>query len=424
MTRHATTVLPSGLRVVTVTAHAPVVHVELFVRAGSRLDAPEDEGLSHFVEHMLHRGTARYRTSRNLATAAERLGSSINASSGRLDTSYAMTVLPANVPAAVDLIAEMVQRPRFDDLELERALVIEELAEDYDDRDVLINIDDLVRQAMFPKHPASHTVLGPPSHVRTFTLDDVRRHWRANYHPSNMVLVVVGAVDHCDACRSAQVFVGPVSRRGTSSSLRGEPYGRDEPEVLFVDDGSAHVDVTVAFRARPRRLMHDWVGQVALVQCLDGGMSGPLHHTIADQQGIAYSVGADVESHVDTGVFEITAEVQPHNTGRLVETALSIAKHAHDAITEEAVERGRAAINLQLAGAVDGPVIANAYAMHYLYGDPSPEETAKAFGDWWGASAARWAADMVLDRENLVVVCVGDVPRGQRDRVRRAVASW
>src|SRR5262245_16324622 len=142
----ATTTLDNGLAVTTVAL--PPLHTAvcpLFVKVGARFESPEDNGLSHFVEHMLFRGTERYPTSLALNTAVEQLGSTLHAETGRDYTLFQLALEPAHVPAAIELLGELLGRPRFSDIELERALILEEINEDYDEQGIEINADDIAR---------------------------------------------------------------------------------------------------------------------------------------------------------------------------------------------------------------------------------------------------------------------------------------
>src|SRR5687768_11858719 len=140
----------------------------VFVKVGARFEAPADNGLSHFLEHMLFRGTERHPSSLALNTAIESLGSTLHAETGRDYTLFQMGFLPDQVEEGLALFGELLGRPRFDDLELERALVLEEINEDYDEDDVEINTDDIARGLMFEDHPLGHRIIAPPANVRGF----------------------------------------------------------------------------------------------------------------------------------------------------------------------------------------------------------------------------------------------------------------
>src|SRR5512143_750330 len=173
-----TTTLDNGLAVTTVALpHLHTAVCGLFVKVGSRFETPTDNGLSHFVEHMLFRGTERYPTSLALNSAIERLGSTLDAQTGRDLTLLQLALEPDHVPAAIELLGELMGRPRFSDIELERALILEEINEDYDEHGVEINAEDIARGIVFDDHPLGQRIIGPRGNVERFTADDVRRHF-------------------------------------------------------------------------------------------------------------------------------------------------------------------------------------------------------------------------------------------------------
>src|SRR5512140_3331110 len=181
-----TTTLDNGLAVTTVALpHLHTAVCALFVKVGARFEQPDDNGLSHFVEHMLFRGTEAHPTSLELNTAVERLGSTLHAETGRDYTLFQLALEPAHIPASIDLLGELLGQPRFDDIELERELVLEEINEDYDEQGVEINADDIARGIVFEDHPLGQRIIGPRSNVERFTAADVRRHFAAFYGAKN-----------------------------------------------------------------------------------------------------------------------------------------------------------------------------------------------------------------------------------------------
>src|SRR5687768_1194447 len=175
--RVASSTLDNGLRVTTVALpHLHTVTMAVFIKVGSRFEGPADNGLSHFVEHMLFRGTERHPTSLALNTAIERLGSTLHAETGRDYTMLSMGFEPEQVGNGLELLGELLGRPRFGDIELERALVLEEINEDYDEDDVEINVDDIARGLAFADHPLGQRIIGPRTNVEGFSEPDVRAH--------------------------------------------------------------------------------------------------------------------------------------------------------------------------------------------------------------------------------------------------------
>ncbi|HEX7837774.1 MAG TPA: pitrilysin family protein, partial [Kofleriaceae bacterium] len=192
-----TTTLDNGLAVTTVALpHLHTAVCALFVKVGARFEPPDDNGLSHFTEHMLFRGTERYATSLALNTAVERLGSTLHAETGRDYTLFQLALDPQLIAPALDVLGELLSRPRFSDIELERELVLEEINEDYDEQGVEINADDIARGLLFEGHPLGQRIIGPRGNVERFSIDDVRRHFNTFYGARNANLCVAGPVEH------------------------------------------------------------------------------------------------------------------------------------------------------------------------------------------------------------------------------------
>src|SRR5580704_14567951 len=189
------TLLPNGLRVVAVeTPHLHSATVCLYVRAGSRYEERETNGLSHFLEHMLFRGSALYPSSMALNRAIEELGGTLYAETGRDYSLYQIALHPRYIQSGMEILGDLFGAPEFRDIELERKIVVEEILEDLDDRGRNVNVDDQSRKLAWGDHPLGYPITGPLGNVRRFSVADVRRHFRRFYGAANMVLTVAGPV--------------------------------------------------------------------------------------------------------------------------------------------------------------------------------------------------------------------------------------
>ncbi len=297
-----TTTLDNGLAVTTVALpHLHTAVCALFVKVGARFEATEDNGLSHFVEHMLFRGTERYPTSLALNTAVERLGSTLHAETGRDYTLFQLALEPDHVPAAIDVLGELLSRPRFSDIELERELILEEINEDYDEQGVEINADDIARGLVFEDHPLGQRIIGPRSNVERFSLADVSRHFATFYGARNANLCVAGPVEHGPVVEYAARALASMPA-GTRAEVPAAPPALKGPRLHHVRDAGSQTSLAVVFRAIPE-LDPTYVALVALLRVLDDGMSTRLHYTLADQKGLAYSIHAAIEPLADTALF-------------------------------------------------------------------------------------------------------------------------
>ncbi|MFO0610520.1 MAG: pitrilysin family protein [Polyangiales bacterium] len=388
-----TATLDNGLSVTTVAL--PHLHTSvcaLFARAGARFERPEDNGLSHFVEHMLYRGTERHPTSLALQTAVEQLGSSLHAETGRDRSLFQLSLPPEELEVAVELLGELMGRPRFADLELERALVLAEVAEDYDEDGVEINVDDVARGALFGADPLGQRVLGPRANIERFTLDDVRRHFAAFYGARNLRLCVAGPVPHArvvDAARRSLAALPAGEAARVTAPARTVPG----PTLRLVPDPGAQADLTVLFRA-PGERDPAHVALLVLLRVLDGGMSSRLHYQLADQRGLAYSVHASVEPYEDVSLLAVTASAANAKAPAFVRELLAVLDGLREGRVTEA----------ELATA----------KVRYRYEALASLDDAGAMAEWFGGAALDPAPSLSRRLEAVAAVSVDDVARAAR----------
>src|SRR5689334_1778490 len=153
---------------------------------------------------MLFRGSARFPDSYALNRSIEELGGTLYAETGRDYSLYQISLHPARVGGALDILGDLFSAPSFRDIDLERSIILEEILEDFDERGRKVNIDDLSREAAWPGHPLGYSIVGPTANVRRFGVPDVRRHFRRLYGGRNMVLCVAGRVDRARVLSTAR----------------------------------------------------------------------------------------------------------------------------------------------------------------------------------------------------------------------------
>src|SRR5499427_8471246 len=202
--------LPSGLRIVTVeTPYLHTANLCLYVRAGSRYETNRTNGLSHFVEHMLFRGSSRFPDSYALNLAIEELGGTLYAETGRDYSLYQIPLHPRHAQRGLEILGDLFSSPAFRDIDLERQIILEEILEDLDDRGRNVNLDDLSRVVAWDSHPLGFTITGPLKNVRRFSVEDVRAHFGRFYGAENMVLCAAGPMTHRQVERwSRNAFAG------------------------------------------------------------------------------------------------------------------------------------------------------------------------------------------------------------------------
>jgi len=417
--------LDNGLDVTTVTLpHLHTAVVALFVKVGARFESPADNGLSHFVEHMLFRGTEKYPSSLALNTAVEKLGSTLHAETGRDYTLFQLGLEPEHVPAAIALLGELMTRPRFDDIELERTLILEEINEDYDEDDVEINADDIARGLVFGDHPLGQRIIGPRPNVARFSAADVERHFATFYGARNANLCVAGPVEHAQVVAMAEHALANMNP-GQRVVVPSAPPPVTGPLLEHVKDAGSQTSLAIVFRAVPE-LDPAYVALVALLRVLDDGMSTRLHYTLADQKGLAYSIHAAIEPLADAALFEIAGATANAKVPSLVRELLTLL---------DGLRRGQ----------VTDDELANA-RVRYRYETLASVDDASAMAGWFGGTALYYppptlserlaqmaavtiddvvrVAEQVLAPGNLAIAAVGSLSRARLGELRETVTSW
>jgi predicted Zn-dependent peptidase len=420
-----TSTLPCGLRVTTVSLpHLHTVTMAVFIKVGARFESPEDNGLSHFVEHMLFRGTERYPTSLALNTAIERLGSTLHAETGRDYTLFQMSLTPDLVADGLTVYGELLGKPRFSDIELERALVLEEINEDYSEDEVEINADDIARGLMFDGHPLGQRIIGPRSNVERFTDADVRRHFTRYYGAENAILVAAGPIAHATIADAAALTLGDLPR-GTPAAAEPARLMSGGPKFKHVRDSGSQTSLTALIRG-VGELDPDYMAFVAMLRALDDGMSTRLHYQLADQKGLAYSISAGIEPLHDAAVLDVVGATANAKVPELVREMLRILGTLRDEpISPADLAKIMARYRYEmLASLDDAPSMAAWYGGTALY-YPPPTLTARlAQMEAVTADDIMQVARRVLVPENLVLAAVGALSRARLGELREVVFAW
>ncbi|HEU4728467.1 MAG TPA: pitrilysin family protein [Kofleriaceae bacterium] len=420
-----TTRLDNGLAVTTVALpHLHTAVCALFVKVGARFERPEDNGLSHFTEHMLFRGTERYPSSLLLNTAVERLGSTLHAETGRDYTLFQLALDPLLIAPAIEMLGELLARPRFSDIELERQLILEEINEDYDEQGVEINADDIARGLMFEDHPLGQRIIGPRSNVERFSIDDVRRHFETFYGARNAHLCVAGPVEHGAVVAAAARALSALPA-GARAEVPAAPPPLTGPRLRHVADAGSQTSLAVLFRALPE-LDPAYVALVALLRVLDDGMSTRLHYTLADQKGLAYSIHAAIEPLADTALFEITGATANAKVPALVRELLALLDGLRRGeVSRDDLDKARVRYRYEtLASIDDAAAMAGWFGGTALYYPPPTLSERLSAMDRVGVDDVVRIAEAVLSPSHLVLAAVGTLSRARLGELRQAVTDW
>jgi predicted Zn-dependent peptidase len=320
----------------------------VWVKAGSVYESPAEMGVSHLLEHMVFKGTHR-RGARELATVLERLGGTLDAYTTREHTSYQARVLDSDVDVALDVLADLVLAPllRREDLELEREVVLEEIATVEDTPDDLVF--DLHAELMWGAHPYGYSILGTKETVAALDAADLRRVHADRYRLDNMVLGAAGSVDHDRiVAYVAELFD---ERRGAE---RGDPSNGQRPLPqpescrTCIERGTAQTHLVwgrpTFGQGDPRRY-----AMVMLSNAFGGGMSSRLFQRVREELGLAYSVFSYQSFYADAGVSGVYVGTRPEwadTAEQVVEEEL--ARAAVEGITREELDDAKGQVKGQI----------------------------------------------------------------------------
>ena len=330
------TVLDSGATVVTERmSEVRSVSVGFWFDVGSRDEPDRLAGTSHFLEHLLFKGTPT-RSAKDIANAFDAVGGDVNAFTGKEYTCYYSRVLDEDLPMALDVLTDMILNSSIDpqELESERRVILEEIAMHEDTPDELVH--DLFYRSMWEGHSLGRPVLGFNETISALARDQVAGYWSERYSPANLVVAGAGHVDHgWLADRIENLFAR--SRSGSRTDRNG-PAPR------------SHIDVDV--HNRPTEQAHIVIGTEALdradedrhaLTVLDtvvgGGMSSRLFQEIREKRGLAYSVYSYRSLFADAGTFVVYAGTTPQNA----HTVMDIVRSEFDSILKDGISEAELA---------------------------------------------------------------------------------
>jgi predicted Zn-dependent peptidase len=416
------TTLDNGLRVLTVTVpHVQSASLGFFLGVGSRYESNALAGASHFVEHMLFKGTARRPTPGEIADAIEGRGGIFNGSTGLETTLYWAKVAAIHLPEALDVLSDMLLRARFDpgELEKERAVINEEIGYALDMPDSLAQI--VVNQLQWPDHPLGRDVAGSRGSVAGLSRNMLLGFQSDHYRPGRTVLGVAGRVKHDEAVAWAESYLAEWEP-GLPMAYEPAPpnHHGSNMQVKFKDTEQAQINLSFAGVSRndPDRFV------LRLINILLGeGMRCRLFQEIREKMGLAYSVGSYVSSLQDTGAVGAYAGTAANRTEETIRAILDqLDRLRQEPVPEDELQkarefvRGRMALSLE-----DSFTLAAWYGRQQLLETEmlEPEEAIARIEAVQAADIQR-LAQTIFQKERLNLAIVGPFSENG-DRFRQAI---
>lgn len=312
------------------------VVVGIWVKVGSRNETPEQNGISHFVEHMFFKGTKR-RTAKDIAFETDSLGGELNAFTSRETTTFYVKVLDEFLEKGIDLLSDIFMNSVFpeEDIEKEKKIIKEEIKMVEDTPDDYVH--DLFNQTVWGNTGIGQSVLGRRETIKTFTREDLLGHIRKYYGIKDIVVSCAGNFDHAHLLDLLNERLGDL-RRG-SEPARGEPPEFRNAVRLFKKELSeAHL--CLGFRGIPQE-SRDRYSLFTLNTILGAGVSSRLFQEIREKRGLAYAIYSFLASYFDTGLWGIYAGVSRKRVREVIELILGEVYHLEETITEGELQRAK-----------------------------------------------------------------------------------
>jgi predicted Zn-dependent peptidase len=341
------TVLPNGLRVLTEAVPAMrSVSFGIWVGVGSRDETRQLSGVSHFLEHLLFKGTNR-RTALEISSAIEAVGGETNAFTTKEYTCYYARVLDSDLPLAIDVMCDLVVDSVLapSDVETERGVILEEIAMHDDEPGE--EVHDLFAESLYGEHPLGRLISGTVDTISPMSRRQITNFYQRRYVPSAMVIAAAGNLDHTLVVRMVREAFGdrlsaavPIQRRGLSPEPGGLPRPR-KGRLRVQDKDTEQAHLVLGGPALPRNDDRRFALGV-LNNALGGGMSSRLFQEIRERRGLAYSVYSYTNQYADTGTFGVYAGCAPGKVDEVLLLAREeIARVAEHGITDEEIGRGK-----------------------------------------------------------------------------------
>lgn len=338
------TILKNGLRIIT--AERPqieTVSLGIWVHTGSAEENADNNGISHFIEHMVFKGTSK-RNSFQISEDIENVGGSTNAYTSRHFTCFYAKMLKDDLELATDIICDFITSPTFDESEMikEKEVVVQEIKQSIDTPDDLVF--DYFQEAAFPNQATGRTILGTPELVRGFTKDRMVEYMNTHYTADNMVVAAVGRVDHDKFAKMVEERLSNINPKSNFIEDKQIYVGGSRLECKDIEQ----THLVLGFRGAPYK-DDDYYKYSVLSTIFGGGMSSRLFQEIREKRGLVYTINSFNQVLKHTGIFGIYAGTTPNELNELLPVVVEeIKKLVNDKVTDVELNRAKTQIKASL----------------------------------------------------------------------------
>jgi len=332
-------VLPNGLTVITEEMeHIRSVSIGIWIKTGSRDESAESNGISHFIEHMVFKGT-KNRSAEAIARQVDSIGGNMDAFTAKECVCFNVKLLDEHLPIAMDVLSDLVLNPVFDasDISRERGVILEEIKMDEDNPDYLVH--EIFTQNFWKDHPLGKPILGTKDTVRKFERDPVLDFYAQRFAPGNMIICAAGHLKHAE-------FVQLVAKHFEQMKPMKNGFHGSKPAVvsrIIMRNKKALEQVQICIGVPSHPIAHERRhASYILNTLLGGGMSSRLFQNIRERQGLAYAIYSDLSPYRDTGCMSVYAGTSRESAAKVVQSVVSeFRKVKQEPVSEEELRRSK-----------------------------------------------------------------------------------
>jgi predicted Zn-dependent peptidase len=332
-------VLPNGLTILTEEmAHIRSVSIGIWVKTGSRHEAAEVNGISHFLEHMVFKGTES-RSAEDIARQVDSIGGNMDAFTAKECICFNVKVLDEHLPVALEILSDLVLHPTFDlnDIVREKRVILEEIKMDEDSPDYLVH--EIFTQNFWKDHPLGKPILGTKETVRRFDQPALLEYWSRHITPSNVIISAAGHLRHEEVVELVKRYFAPLAPG--KNGFQEEPPHVSSRIIMRNKKSLEQVQICVGVPSHSIAHQKRYASYV-LNTLLGGGMSSRLFQNIRERQGLVYAIYSELNPYRDTGCMSVYAGTSRESAPKVVQSIVSEFRNLkHSAVPEDELRRSK-----------------------------------------------------------------------------------
>ena len=422
--------LPNGLTVVTVEMpHIHTMEVSMFVRAGLRYENLQNNGISHFLEHMMFRGNGKYPNSIALNMEFENIGRDLRASTLGEYTQYGFSPHVSQLDKGLELFSEFFSSPTFPEIEIERGIILEEYFEELNEEGVNIDINNQACKLLYPDTPMAWPTIGTEETIKNIQTEMLKEYFNRHYVPGNMVLAFAGPIDHAEVIDLSKKYFSvlkngnePFSKNHFIDSISEE---QKSPGLHFQEDSDSQIELQVCFRSCSYN-DPDFLVLALISRVFDDGFTSRLQRVLREERGLVYSVECRATSMSDLGTMDFDVTVRPEKVVEVTRILLKeITTFAKEGPTESELAHIKKRYFFDLDSELDDPykqVVR--YAFPHLYSSEMSLQEERELIESITAKKMLEVAEKVFEAKNLNLILVGPYSSELKSRLEGLIHQF